>query len=88
MTAQPDESALVLDRVARRLTDLGDELEALGARLCSDDAICARHMDVLQSIDAMAQTQRELAALLARPDRAAAVADVRLDALRQMLSQD
>lgn len=72
----------MLRRSAEVLISLSDELEQLGAALCADPDICARHIDMLQRIDRIAQTQRGLAAIIAAPEIGAAAEAASLDDLR------
>ncbi|MBC2665601.1 hypothetical protein H7F51_08700 [Novosphingobium flavum] len=91
----PDPAAsLPLDRIephlreaARILTELAAEIEALGARLCTDPAVIARHLTELQAIDQIAQKQQQLAALLLADCPHAAVDAMGMDAVRQRIGQ-
>ena len=72
--------------VAEVLVELSDEIEALGAQLCVDPAILARHLAPLQAIDLIAQKQRWLATLLLADCPVSAVASIAVDALRDRLA--
>jgi hypothetical protein len=49
---------------AQILAELSAQVEALGARLCTDPAVISRHITELQVIDLIAQKQMHLAQLL------------------------
>lgn len=53
-----------LREAAGILLELAAQVEALGARLCTDPAVIARHIGELQIIDLIAQKQIHLAELL------------------------
>ena len=72
--------------VAEVLVELSDEIEALGAQLCMDPTILARHLAPLQAIDLIAQKQRWLATLLLADCPVSAVASIAVDALRDRLA--
>ena len=71
--------------VAEILGELGDEVERLGAGLCSDPAVAARHIEALQAFDLIAQKQRGLAALLRAECPVSALANHGLEELVQRL---
>lgn len=72
---------------------IADEMSALADRLCklacvlaSDPAVVTQHMDELQSIDLMTQTQRALADLLRQDDAPAdRIARIPVEALAMRL---
>lgn len=67
------------------LREVADEIELLGEVLCGDEEFVDRHINKLQAIDLLAQTQRVMATLLERNLSAEAIEEVCLDALRQRL---
>jgi hypothetical protein len=75
-----------LAAVADVLAELGHEIETLGATLCRDPAIAARHIAELQAIDHIAQKQHALAALIRAECPVSALAVMGLDNLRIRLS--
>lgn len=54
--------------IAEEMSALADRLCKLACVLASDPALAMRHMDELQSIDLMTQTQRALADVLRQDD--------------------
>lgn len=72
-------------QIAVVLEELALEVEDLGGRLCTDMEIAARHMDVLQAIDLIAQKQRSLARLLEADCPIQAIEQIGLDVLRDRL---
>lgn len=78
MAAEPRHAAM-----ANILTELGDEIEALGEALCRDTGFAARHMRELQAIDLIAQKQRALAAIVAAGFSETELRRISLDALHQ-----
>jgi hypothetical protein len=72
-------------QIALVLEELSQEVEALGAALCSDTAVAVRHMDSLQAIDMIAQKQRSLAALLRADCLETEVERIGLDILRERM---
>lgn len=72
-------------QIAVVLEELALEVEDLGGRLCTDMDIAARHMDVLQAIDLIAQKQRSLARLLEADCPIQAIEQIGLDVLRDRL---
>lgn len=75
----------ILNRVGNALSLISDEVEALGATLCGDPAVVAKHLTILQSIDLIAQQQRALSALLLGDDFERGVEDIGLEVLRNRL---
>lgn len=73
-------------RIGELLKALSDEIEKLGAALCLDEDICARHFETLQQIDRIAQTQRAIAAILGAAEVDSAVATIPLDHVRHALT--
>lgn len=61
------------ERIASELRSIAGALEDLGGRLCSDEAVIARHLEALQAIDALSQRERALADLVEAHDREAAL---------------
>lgn len=59
----------------------------MGAVLAGDPLVAARHGELLQSIDLIAQQQQALASLLIADDFATAVGACRLDRLSAALAQ-
>jgi hypothetical protein len=72
-------------QIAVVLEELALEVEDLGGRLCTDMDVAARHMDVLQAIDLIAQKQRSLARLLEADCPIQAIEQIGLDVLRDRL---
>lgn len=72
-------------QIAVVLEELSQDVEALGARLCTDMDIAMRHMDALQAIDMIAQKQRSLAALLIADCPAEGVEQIAIDVLRDRM---
>ncbi len=72
-------------QIALVLEELSQEVEGLGAALCSDSAVAVRHMDSLQAIDMIAQKQRSLAALLQADCLETEVERIGLDILRERM---
>ncbi len=71
--------------IAVVLEELSQEVEALGAALCTDMDIALRHMDVLQAIDLIAQKQRSLAMLLEADCPTAHIEHIAIDTLRDRM---
>ncbi len=59
--------------------------EDFGIVLCSDPGVAGRYLVQLQQIDRLAQSLREVAAVLCAENPAAAVAAIRLGELRETL---
>lgn len=78
-------AALPLRAIAQVLDRLGAETDALGATLCADPALAARHCHALQAVDRIAQMQRSLAALLLADCHACAVAGLGMAELQAQL---
>jgi hypothetical protein len=72
-------------QIAVVLEELSQEVEALGAALCTDMDIAMRHVDTLQSIDLIAQKQRSLAALLDAECPEAQIEQIAIDTLRERM---
>ncbi|MCW1985973.1 UNVERIFIED_ORG: hypothetical protein M2348_001705 [Sphingomonas sp. R1F5B] len=86
--AAPDAASLrdaTHQRIAVVLEELALEVEDLGGRLCTDMDVAARHMDVLQAIDLIAQKQRSLARLLEADCPITAIEQIGLDVLRDRM---
>jgi hypothetical protein len=77
-----------LECIARVLDALGAEIETLGAKLCADAAIVARHSADLQDIDRIAQYQHALAEVLRANGLDGAIGALRLDDLAHRLGAD
>ncbi|TIX49074.1 hypothetical protein [Alteraurantiacibacter aquimixticola] len=84
MTAS-SHSRPLLSGVAEVLAELAGDIEQMGETLCADPAVTSTHLDQLQGIDLVAQTARQLAHLLDSDSPADALADIRLEALRNRL---
>lgn len=67
------------------LIDLSGELERLGAGLCEDPEVVGAHMESLQGIDRIVQTQRSLAAVLSASRPSHAVEELSLEQLKQKM---
>jgi len=74
-----------LREAAQILAELSAQVEALGARLCTDPAVIARHITELQVIDLIAQQQLHLAQLLLADCPHAAVDAMGVDAVKQRI---
>lgn len=80
------EQAALHHAIADEMSDLADRLCKLACVLASDPDLVTRHMDDLQSIDLMTQTQRALADLLRRADAPAdRIARIPVEALAARL---
>lgn len=84
MTSDQPKQPVVLN-AADILDELADDIEAIGARLCTDMAIAQRHAVQLQGMDLQAQTARCLAQVLRSDCPATAVAAISLEALQERL---
>ncbi|QDH35370.1 hypothetical protein [Porphyrobacter sp. YT40] len=78
-------SPALLAAIAARLATLAQGSEDFGIVLCSDPGVAGRYLVQLQQIDRLAQSLREIAAVLGAEDPAAAVAAIRLGELRETL---
>lgn len=88
----PDAASLTtiephLREAASMLAELAAQVEALGARLCSDPAVMARHMTELQVIDLIAQKQMHLAQLLLADCPHAAVDAMSVEAVKERIGK-
>lgn len=68
------------------LDELGQQVEGLGAVLCSDAAFVARHAVELQAFDSIVQKQRSLAALLLAECPRSAFDRIGIDDLKAQLT--
>ncbi len=73
--------------VVEALNVMSRDIEALGASLCADAEIAARHAHSLQDVDRIAQVARQLATVLDAEHPADAVEHVGIDALRHQLQE-
>jgi hypothetical protein len=71
---------------AEVLIEVSAELERLGARLCEDYELVQAHIEPLQGIDRIVQTQRSLAAVLSANQPDHAVEELSLEYLRQKMA--
>lgn len=71
--------------LATALLQLGTEIEALGAELCGDPDLIARHCDTLQQFDLIVQKQQAIAALLRAECLPCAIGALEIDQFRQEL---
>lgn len=76
-----------LREAAQILAELASQVEALGARLCTDPAVIARHITELQVIDLIAQKQMHLAQLLMADCPLAAAGAMGVDAVKERIEQ-
>ena len=76
-----------LREAATILAELASQVEALGARLCTDPAVIARHITELQVIDLIAQKQMHLAQLLLADCPHDAVEAMGVQAVKERLEQ-
>ena len=74
-------------QIADELDCARQEIERLGALLCSDPALVVAHMNSLQALDMIGQQQLALAAVLRAEDPQAAIAHTPLEQLRERLEQ-
>jgi len=72
--------------VAQVLGELAEEIELLGATLCTNPSFAATHMGELQAIDLIAQKLGSLSGLLQADCAETAIGAVQLDGLRQRFS--
>ncbi len=86
-TRPPGDPEPHLKAAAGILTELAAQVEALGARLCTDPAVVARHITELQAIDLIAQKQLHLAELLLAACPHAAVEAMRIDDVKQRIGK-
>ncbi|MCC2602483.1 hypothetical protein [Sphingopyxis yananensis] len=75
----------LLQKIADELENMRQETESLGALLCSDPDVALRHMNALQSLDLLAQTQLALAKILRAENPEDALANTDLHNLRERL---
>jgi hypothetical protein len=95
MSAPPDPAAAIpitatephLREAAAILAEMAAQVEALGARLCADPNVIARHINELQIIDLIAQKQMHLAQLLTADCPHAAIDAMSVDAVKQRMRQ-
>ncbi len=72
-------------QIADERSGAREEIERLGAILCSDPALVERHVSALQALDMLGQQQLALAAILRADDPQAAIGDTPLERLRVRL---
>ncbi|QQN73362.1 hypothetical protein [Croceicoccus sp. YJ47] len=73
--------------VVEALNVISRDIEALGALLCADADIAARHAHSLQDVDRIAQVARQLATVLDAEHPSDAVELIGIDALRHQLQE-
>lgn len=76
-----------LPEVAAILSELAEQIELLGARLCADPLLAAGHMEDLQAIDSIAQKQRWLSEVLSAECPVSAIERIGVEELKTRLSQ-
>lgn len=75
------------EALARELDAVRSAVERLALELCLDPEVFSRHVEALQSFDALAQVIGEVSNLLRHPgEDDAAIASIRLDDMRQRMS--
>lgn len=74
-------------QIADELECAREEIERLGAILCSDPALVERHVSALQALDMLGQQQLALAAILRADDPQAAIGETPLETLRIRLER-
>ncbi len=74
-----------LKAAAGILAELAAQVEALGAQLCADPDVVARHITALQAIDLIAQKQLHLAELLVADCPHAAVEAMRIEEVKRRI---
>jgi hypothetical protein len=79
--------AALLKAAAASLEKMAREVEEMGAELAGDPDIVGRHLGSLQSLDRWSQHLCQLASVIAADDPAAAVDEVTLGELRDLLRQ-
>lgn len=67
-----------LEIVARELAAIANDIETIGAQLCSDNAVVSAHATSLQAIDLISQRQLAIARLIVATDFHAALAECTL----------
>lgn len=83
--AQTPQKEATHKQIAVVLEELAEEVEALGAALCTDMDIAIKHMDKLQAIDLIAQKQRSLGRLLVADRPAEEIERIAIDVLRDRM---
>lgn len=83
----PAERQAYLAAVARILDELAGEIELLGAALCADPALVARHLEHLQAFDLITQKQRALGELLRADCPVSALSLIDLEDLKRRVEQ-
>jgi hypothetical protein len=79
-------SRLDPELLAGVLTELAQEIEALGAHLCADPAIAASQCETLQAIDLIAQKQQALATIVKADCAGCAISRVGIETLERKLA--
>lgn len=74
-------------QIANELECMREEIERLGAILCSDPALVERHVSALQALDMLGQQQLALAAILRSENPHDAIGGTPLERLRVRLEQ-
>ncbi|OYY71320.1 MAG: hypothetical protein B7Y00_02120 [Sphingomonadales bacterium 17-56-6] len=69
--------------LAGELRGMSHSLELLGLHLCSDPAVVHAHMDLLQQIDHISQSQASIADIIAAEDPVSVCRKVSLDHLKR-----
>lgn len=77
----------LLAGIAERMAALAEDAEQFGVVLCCDADVASRYLVQLQQIDRLAQSLREMAAVLYADDPKAAVSAIRLGDLRILLEK-
>ena len=76
-----------LAAIARILDELAGDIELLGAALCVDPFMAARHLGHLQAFDLITQKQRALGNLLRADCPVSALASIDLEELKRRVEQ-
>lgn len=77
-----------LAAVAGILDELAADIELLGAALCADPDLAARHMGPLQAFDLITQKQRALGNLLRADCPVSALASIDLEEIRRRVEPE
>lgn len=84
---ESDGSPPHLKAAASILAEMAAQVEALGARLCTDPSVIARHITELQLIDLIAQKQLHLAELLLADCPHTAVQAMRVEEVKDRIGK-
>ncbi len=77
----------LLRAVSDIISQLANDSEAMGEKLCADPNVVAQHLERLQDVDRITQSLREISTLIVAPDPAKAIDEVRLSDLQAQLCE-